>query len=88
MTNNVKSLNDIVTKESKGIFHLMVSKRAQFPLMKGFGMTNLLGVPLAMLTRFFNKEICIEHKAKSMGNVSMMKDHNFLHHANEGKTSE
>jgi hypothetical protein len=29
-------------------------------------MSNLLGVPLAMLTRVFNKEICMEHKAKSM----------------------
>jgi len=34
--------------------------------MKGCKMSNLLGVPLAMLTRFFNKEIFMEHKAKSM----------------------
>ena len=27
-------------------------------------MANLLGVPLAMLTRFFNKEICINHKGQ------------------------
>lgn len=41
-------------------------------------MTNLLGVPLAMLTRFFNKEICIDHKAESMDNV-YMKDHKFFY---------
>jgi len=38
----------------------------QFSLVEGRGITNLLGVPLAMLTRFFNKEICIDHKTKSM----------------------
>jgi hypothetical protein len=43
----------------------MVDQKTQFYLMmKGCTVTNLLGVPLAMLTRFFNKEICIEHKAK------------------------
>lgn len=56
-----KNNYNLITKETKTeIYDLMVDEKSKLDLRKGYKMTNLLGVPLAMLTRFFNKEICIE----------------------------